>query len=236
MRILQRRLVRLGVLNSAKHSPRRESVLQKLKSYALVFVFVIAALGQSISSAQAAVILNIDASGQLTGAQNVMVGTLGLFDVTFLDSNCIALFSGCDELADFDFPNSAADAGAAAQALLDQVFTDTAAGAFDSSPDLTFGCTGNEMPCQTEIPFAFIAGTTEISIFVSQNAALNTIFSDLTFSSQTDRTFDSSVAGAFAQNFASFTPVAVVPLPPAALLFVSALVGLAGFARRRRQA
>ena len=102
-------------------------------------------------------------SGQLTGAQNVdLNGTL--YDVTFVDGTCIALFSGCDALADFDFI-TAATATVAANALLNQVFTDTGSGSFDTEPELAFGCTSSTI-CGALIPFGFSAGlVTTISAF-----------------------------------------------------------------------
>ena len=96
---------------------------KKIKSFAFVILIGLAALGLSISSTQATVILNVDGSGQLTGAQNVDLGSLGFFNVEFVDGTCIALFDGCNQVADFDFTNEA-DALLAAQALLDQVLVD----------------------------------------------------------------------------------------------------------------
>ncbi len=84
--------------------------------------------------------LNVS-GGQLLGASNVFVGG-NLYDVAFVDGTCIALFNGCDSAADFTFTTQA-DALAASQALLDQVFLDGGAGAFDSLPAITNGCTSN---------------------------------------------------------------------------------------------
>lgn len=54
------------------------------------------------ASALDAATLQIDTNSQLTGALNVDVaGTL--FDVTFIETTCIALFDGCDALTDFPF-------------------------------------------------------------------------------------------------------------------------------------
>ena len=86
-----------------------------------------------------AVTLHVNANGNLTGASNVDVGGT-LYDVQFLDGSCVSLFTGCDNAAeDFAFATGA-HASAAAQALVDQVFTDTALGQFDSHPELTNGC------------------------------------------------------------------------------------------------
>ena len=76
--------------------------------------------------------------GQLFGASGVDVGGT-LYDVEFLDGSCITLFNGCDDVSDFTFQTSLA-ASVASQALLDQVFLDGPLGNFDSSPNLTNGC------------------------------------------------------------------------------------------------
>src|SRR6476646_4971763 len=89
-------------------------------------------------SATAALLLNFPTSvsattqivsgGKLTGATSVDVnGTL--YDVEFLDGSCITVFGGCDSVSDLAF-NTDGDASAAAQALLDQVFT----GIYDTQP------------------------------------------------------------------------------------------------------
>lgn len=85
-----------------------------------------------------AAVLRIDpTTSELLGATGVNVGGT-LYDVDFLDGYCFTLFSGCDSESDFIFP-TLATAAAASQALLDQVFVDTAEGKFDSDPTLTRG-------------------------------------------------------------------------------------------------
>jgi len=86
----------------------------------------------------AAAVLLVNGSGQLTGATGVDVGGT-LYDVTFVDGTCAALFDGCNEISDFDFSDQAT-AEAAGQALFDQVFIDGLPGNFDSNSGLTFGC------------------------------------------------------------------------------------------------
>src|SRR3954465_15827217 len=75
--------------------------------------------------------------GELTGASEVNVGGT-LYNVEFVDGSCNSLFSGCID-ASFTF-HTASTAAAAAQALIDQVFTDGPQGNFDSRPELTVGC------------------------------------------------------------------------------------------------
>ena len=76
--------------------------------------------------------------GQLVGASGVSVGG-ALYDVEFVDGTCIDLFDGCDSPADSDF-TTAGEITQALHALLSQVFIDGELGDFDSSPQLTAGC------------------------------------------------------------------------------------------------
>jgi hypothetical protein len=109
--------------------------------------------------------LHIDGDGILTGASGVEVAG-SLYDVRFLDGSCAALFAGCDDAAqDFVFASSAA-ASLAAQALLDQVLIDTGAGAFDSQPDLTSGCSLSGF-CSVYVAFAVSDGL--VSIVFAEN-------------------------------------------------------------------
>lgn len=102
-----------------------------------------------LASATASPILLIDASGILTGANNVNVSGR-LYDVRFTDGSCVALFHNCTV---FQFFNNK-DADVAAQALLDQVFVDSAAGTFASRPDLISGCSDPTV-CFVLIPNVF---------------------------------------------------------------------------------
>lgn len=100
-------------------------------------LFTAAAMAIGLSSAPSfAATLIVDGSGQLRGAAGVDVGGT-LYDVTFREGTCTALFDGCDDPSDFTF-TTLTDAQAASQALLNQVFIDGPAGNF-VSPSLTFG-------------------------------------------------------------------------------------------------
>jgi hypothetical protein len=111
--------------------------------------------GLSIAARDAhAALLLIDHTGatpELLGATGVSVnGTL--YDVTFIDGSCVALFDGCDAAGDFAFTLQL-DAEAAAQALLDQVFIDLPApDLFDTEPEFTQGCS-SALRCDVWIPF-----------------------------------------------------------------------------------
>ena len=108
------------------------------------------------ASVQAAVIHVVDGSGQLTGAKNVDLGVLGLFDVVFVEGSYNSLFAGS-----FDFTTSG-DAEAAAQALIDDVFFDTGLGNFGSDPTSIFGCESTNS-CQVEIPYSL--SSTVVSVY-----------------------------------------------------------------------
>ena len=99
-------------------------------------------------------LLQIEGSGQLTGASGVNVGGT-LYDVKFVDGTCIGIFNGCNSENDFFFQN-AASAILAAQALLDEVFLDTILGNFDTSPFLTLGCelvASSKNVCRPSTPY-----------------------------------------------------------------------------------
>lgn len=116
-----------------------------------------------------AVTWEVDAFGRLTGASGVDIdGTL--HDVHFAYHTCAALFTGCDDPADFLFQDKVA-ALAASQALQDQVLLDVAAGAFDSDPGLVVGCEfGPSESCHIFTPY-FLGPTTEHSSVAVHNGS-----------------------------------------------------------------
>ncbi|MEQ1890654.1 MAG: hypothetical protein ABL951_15995 [Alphaproteobacteria bacterium] len=109
-------------------------------------------------SATATVILDVQ-GGVLFGARNVDVaGTL--YYVEFLDGTCVGVFGDCDETPSFQFTDLISSTGAA-QALLDQVFLDSAAGHFDSHPELIRGCSFVSV-CFVDIPYHSARINTEL--------------------------------------------------------------------------
>ncbi len=97
-------------------------------------------------------------NNQLIGANNVPLDLTDndrddpmWYSVRFVDDTCINVFSGCDDVSDFDFQTEA-DAEAAAQALLVHVFVDNWM-LFDTTPSLTHGCAANS--CFIDFPYAF---------------------------------------------------------------------------------
>ena len=131
----------------------------------------------AISHVQAAPILQIDPSGQLTGAKGVIVDG-SLYDVSFKDGTCITLFSGCDQISDFTF-SSQTSAIKASKALLDQVFVDGMY-LFDTFPALTTGCTVSNQ-CYIYTPYSPAASRVPFGVkFLEASFALNNISTDRT--------------------------------------------------------
>ena len=189
------------------------------------------------SSPAFALSLQVDGTGQLTGATGVDVGG-SLYDVQFVDGTCIAVFSGCDENADFTFQNRA-DATIASQALLDMVFIDGASGLFDSTPSATVGCEfgiGIIHTCSTATPFMLSNGGFNGALAVDMMLAAQGVSEgeDFTFFSQPSPSLDfSSLPNA---TWAVWTKnqTAPIPEPSTFLLLVSGFAGLAGWQYRKK--
>jgi hypothetical protein len=99
--------------------------------------------------------LQINGSGQLTGATGVVVDG-SVYDVTFVDNTCAGTFGDCTNSSNFNFTtfDGAYDA---AQALLDTVFVDSGSNLFDSNPGLTLGCSDPDN-CFVTIPYETFNG------------------------------------------------------------------------------
>jgi hypothetical protein len=174
----------------------------------------------------------VDGTGILTGATGVNVGG-SLYDVTFVDGTCGALFSGCDANSDFTF-HTIADAYAASQALLDQVLLDGSM-YYDSNYYLTFGCSVTASDCKIVIPYA-------VALDNLQNQGFNSSIAVNDPSTSADYTdggfgllsFDSSTFAGY--TFARFTPSAA-PVPEASS-WAMMMLGFGGIGltmRRRRR-
>ena len=174
----------------------------------------------------------IVAGGILVGATGVDVnGTL--YDVAFVDGTCEALFSGCDELTDFDFRQQ--EALVASQALLDQVFLD---GEFllDTNPALTAGCSSGVEFCSPVItPFDLTQlNPNGFRYAYAQNHMDES--RDLVDIGQILRTLDTDSDECISCTFALWTIAAPtkVPEPEGWVLLAFGLAGL-GWARRHEQ-
>jgi hypothetical protein len=115
------------------------------------FAAVASALLLAVSSPVAAQATLQVSGGILTGATGVNVDG-SLYDVSFVDGTCAAVYGTCDP-AHFDFTDLS-HAHDAAVALLNQVFIDGPAGDFDSHPEDIFGCVGTPDVCHGVVPYA----------------------------------------------------------------------------------
>lgn len=166
------------------------------------------------SSAHAAI--KVIEDGQLIGAKNVDVNGM-LYDVEFAAGNCVEIFDGCDELSDFTF-NTEELAGAASQALLNQVFINDEVGFHRLMSELTLGCFG--ATCNVYTPYNLEGDT--LFIYLASFSAF-TLF----FPTEDNRLqFDNCL-----NLCAKWTPV---PVPTAAWLFLSGLIGLVWKSRKVR--
>jgi hypothetical protein len=168
--------------------------------------------------ARAAAIQIVDAGGFLTGATNVEVDGV-YYDVEFRFGLCAVVVPGCDGTGG-GLPTEPFATSASA-ALLEQVFLDTALGAFDTNPALTVGCALSPDLCWVRTLYSVNTGGT-ITSAVAANAVLETDEGPGRRTERVDRAY----------AFAVWTPTTSVP-EPATLTIVG--LGLAGIGVRRRQ-
>ncbi len=192
----------------------------------MAFMAGVAPLCFSVSSASAATYNLVD--GKLIGAFDVDVGGT-LYDVVFEQDSCINLYGRCDSATDFTFQTQS-EAQTAADALLHQVFSND--DSYDLDPTLTKGCVASG-GCQIYTPFAIFE---PIADLVLVNAM---VVANYPAGSSPDMTLQ----GIFRSEqrilevgylYATWTPTTVIPIPAAAWLFGSALVGFVGLGRRKK--
>jgi hypothetical protein len=198
------------------------------------FVFPLAVacvVALSSSAPTTAQQLIVNGSGQLTSATGINInGTL--YDVTFSVGSCDDAYSGCNA-TDFTF-SSAADAQAAAQALLDYVFVDGPAGQFDSAPTLTAGCLFSNT-CRAAVPYGLgmdnLGEPVVLSMLAANNSA-GSVFADAVFAVGDEFHYDATND---AQIWTHFTLENAVPEPATWALMLVGFGAIGGALRRSRK-
>ena len=187
-----------------------------------IILAAFAALGVAAATPANSATLIIDGNGILTGANGVNVnGTL--YDVSFLDGTCAAVFEGCDSQSDITF-TTPASATAAANALLQQVFI----GIFNTNTALIRGCSDTTR-CYAFIPQSVNAGAAYGA------AALNfPNFSDGTSFFSTQSAFNSTSTPFYTWAKFTLAPVAAVPEPATWLMMLLGF-GAIGYTMRSKK-
>lgn len=196
-----------------------------------------AALSLSLMTGAHAATLNVNSAGTLLGASGVMVGSKS-YNVVFVEGTCLSTFGGCDQASDFLFTSST-DANAASQALLDQVLIDVPAQgyAFDSSPEKTFGCSSTAR-CNPLTPMYLYGSGSYVFVSYADNESAAPVDAywkpDNVAQVGEPVTLNTASQPILVWAVWSETPATpTVPVPAAAWLFGSGLVGLAGLSRRK---
>jgi hypothetical protein len=184
----------------------------------LVAVWVLATTAAQSSAAE-----TIVTNGKLLGATGVLVNGSS-YDVSFVDGTCAALFSGCDQITDFVFQDSAA-ARAASQALLDQVFL----GIYDTNPELTSGCASTSA-CTAFTPFFISGDSATVAQALNRSGAQSDSVPNNTVQHRLTNT-GSGMSGHGNFTYAVWT-VQAVPEPSTWLMMILGF-GMVGYSLRR---
>lgn len=136
-----------------------------------------------------------------------------------------SVFGECDAGTVFDF-NNEIDAIEAAQAIMEQVFSDGDDGLFGSMPDLTFGCEQGPSFCLPRVLFDFSPQSGTVQFVGAFNDTSNLVGNPLT-GLETQPDFDtSSDPSAVIARFVPVVSPAQGPEPATFALFAIGLASL----------
>ena len=188
-----------------------------MKTRHIFFIFSYWLLISTWSTSTQAAPIYIVEDGFLTGINNIDING-SRFDVVFRDG----VF---EDIFDISNPSSftPVNANDASRALAINM-VDGPPGNFGTNPLLTAGCAADN--CQIRTPFDFSSGFVSAQWF--RNAALNV---DDERGSGDFLPGYNSIGDAVV--FAQWNPSSPVPLPPALALFISGIIGLNIFGRRK---
>jgi hypothetical protein len=153
----------------------------------------------------------------------------GINDVAFDDGACTGLFANCDQGSDFTFGPT--NVILASQALIDQVFLNSALGQFDAEPGLIAGCEGISA-CGAIVPYSIGFGGTTFNAYMAVNSPGSVADQNnpTTIASNTDTTTVATWV------FARFSrPITVAPGVPEPSTWAMMMLGFGMIAFRMRR-
>jgi hypothetical protein len=176
----------------------------------------------AVAGVASAATLIVDGSGQLIGARDIPISGV-LYEVEFRDDSFTNLFGDASGLD----AQSETEARLLGQALIDEVFVDSASGLFDSDPELISGCE-NTGACDVLIPFA-VNGSLATNVVAENRRAGAVLGPDEVLPTTLDTDVDRDLSDVTLRVYAAhFRPQTATPAVPA--LGIPGLIVLASLA------